>query len=77
VEGDIVELGDDLADVAQRVLARMMGLGGELVTMIEGVECDPELVANLREWMRRNYVGVDVVTFEGGQPLWPLILGVE
>jgi len=29
------------------------------------------------EWIERTYPLVDVVSHDGGQPLWPLILGVE
>ena len=77
VEGDIVELGGDPSDVARRVLTRMMAVGGELITMVTGDECDPLMVSELEEWLRHTYVGIDVVTYDGGQPLWPLILGVE
>jgi len=77
VEGDIVELGSDLGDVARRILARMLATGGELVTVVTGEGCEPELVGDLEKWLRHHYAGVDLVSYDGGQPLWPLILGVE
>ena len=44
VEGDVVEIGDSVQDVASRVLARLMSTGGELVTIVRGTEADEAVV---------------------------------
>ena len=44
VDGDIVELGDDHAEVCSRILDRMLSGGGELVTVVRGLEADDDLV---------------------------------
>jgi DAK2 domain fusion protein YloV len=77
VEGDIVEIGETVADVAHRVLTRLLSTGGELVTLVLGDGADTGLGALLRARVRREHPGVEVVVYDGGQPHWPLILGVE
>jgi DAK2 domain fusion protein YloV len=77
VDGDIVAVGDDLATVARDLLARMLAVGGELVTLVPGIEATSDLREDLVEWVERTYPLVEVVAYDGGQPLWPLILGVE
>lgn len=76
-DGDIVEVGTDLDAVAIAVVDRMMSTGGELVTMVTGLP-DGDVVARAVERaVRERHPGVDTIVHEGGQPLWPLILGVE
>ena len=45
VEGDFVEIGDDLAEVAWRVVERLLSSGGgELLTLVRGRDADDQLV---------------------------------
>ena len=76
-EGDIVEIGSDVGAVAAAVADRLLGGGGELVTLVTGAEWDGEDSESLAESLQRRHAGVDVVAFDGGQPLWPVIVGVE
>ena len=77
VDGDIVIVGTGVADVARDLLAGMLAIGGELVTLVWGAEADAELTDDLPEWLAERYPLVDVAMYDGGQPLWPLIMGVE
>jgi DAK2 domain fusion protein YloV len=77
VGGDVVEIGDDVADVAARLLARLLSTGGELVTLVRGAEADDAVVDAVRRRVRRQEPGVEVQVYDGGQPYWPLIVGVE
>ena len=77
VDGDIVAVGGDLDEVARDLLARMLAVGGELVTLVPGADATDALRGEMVEWIERTYPLVDVVSHDGGQPLWPLILGVE
>jgi dihydroxyacetone kinase-like predicted kinase len=78
VEGDVVEIGDAVEDVAVRILTRILHAGGgELVTLVCGDECADTAAATISRRLRREHAGVEVVVFDGGQPLWPLIVGVE
>lgn len=77
VEGDFAVIGSDLLEVATDVVGRMLALGGELVTVVTGAEADSSLAAGVEESVRHSYPGVDTVVYEGGQPRYPLLLGVE
>jgi DAK2 domain fusion protein YloV len=77
VEGDVVEIGDSVEDVAARVLARLLSSGGELVTLLRGSEAEEPVATTVSKRVRREHPGVEVVVYDGGQPFWPLILGVE
>jgi DAK2 domain fusion protein YloV len=77
VEGDIVEIGDDPVTVATAVVNRLMSSGGELVTLVVGTGAQPQLVDEFPDVISREHPGIDVDVIMGGQPLWPLIIGVE
>ncbi|MBA2768428.1 MAG: Dak phosphatase, partial [Sporichthyaceae bacterium] len=82
VDGDFVVIGSDLTDVACVVLDRMLGGGGELVTLVTGAELDPfaarsGLVQAVVAHLHRTRPDVDTVVYDGGQPRYPLLIGVE
>jgi dihydroxyacetone kinase-like predicted kinase len=77
VQGDVVIIGTSLADVAWQVAERLLVAGGELLTLVRGIGADddllPALTARVRDWSR----AVDVELLDGGQPRYPLLLGLE
>ena len=77
VGGDISVIGPDIASVSRDVLAGMLSVGGELVTLVFGDDADRGFVEALCDWIARTYPLVEVASHAGGQPLWPLIIGVE
>ncbi len=77
VDGDIVVVGDEVASVTRGILTRMLAIGGELVTLVLGADAGRDLSADLPEWLAERYPLTDVVVYDGGQPLWPIIMGVE
>ncbi len=77
VEGDFALIGSDLATVGREVLARLLGGGGELVTVVTGADADPELAAAVLEGIRATRPEVDTMVYDGGQPRYPLLIGVE
>ncbi len=77
VDGDFAIIGDDLATVARTVVDRMLGSGGELVTLVTGLGADPGLADVVAAHARRGRPAVDTVLYDGGQPRYPLLLGVE
>ena len=76
-EGDIVEIGSDVPAIACSLVDRLLASGGELVTVVSGSDLAPDQVAGLADDVQRRHPGVDVVCVDGGQPLWPVIIGVE
>ncbi len=77
VDGDIVAIGEDVPSVTRDILARMLAVGGELVTLVLGSDAGSDLSEALPEWLEERYPLTDVVVYDGGQPLWPIIMGVE
>ena len=77
IDGDFAVIGDDLVEVAGTVLDRMLGSGGELVTLVTGADADQELAAAVADRLRAGRPEVDTVVYDGGQPRYPLLIGVE
>jgi len=75
VDGDIVEIGDSVEDVAVRVIDRMSSSTSELVTLVTGSEAPADLVSTVEQHLQTALVDLEVVS--GGQPYWPVIIGVE
>ena len=77
IEGDVVVIGTSLAEVAWQVVERLLAAGGELLTLVRGLGADdsllPDLTARVRDWAH----AVDVEVLDGGQPRYPLLLGLE
>ena len=77
VDGDISIIGSDVATVSRDLLAGLLSVGGELVTLVFGAEADRAFIDDLGAWIAQTFPMVEVAPHEGGQPLWPLIIGVE
>ncbi len=76
VHGDFAIVGEDLYEVACGVLERLLGGGGELVTLVGGAEAG-DLPQACEAWVRQTHRGVDVVVYDGGQERYPLLVAVE
>ncbi|HRA45636.1 MAG TPA: dihydroxyacetone kinase, partial [Phycicoccus sp.] len=77
VDGDIVLVGDDLAQIAIEVVQRLLRAGGELVTLLTGEGATPELLSRLEDAIRDEAAHAEVIVLEGGQSAYPLLIGVE
>jgi uncharacterized protein len=78
VDGDFVVVGEDPAVVAREVLGRLLGAGGELVTLVSGAEdADGVLAAECAAWVEATHPGVGAVVYDGGQERYPLLVAVE
>lgn len=78
VGGDIVEIGSDVHEVARAVLARMLDRRGmELVTVVLGADAPDGLLEGMQSWVEHTHPGIEVVGYDGGQPRWHAIIGVE
>jgi DAK2 domain fusion protein YloV len=77
IEGDVVLLGDDVEQVGGELLHRMLLGGGELVTLVTGQDLPEGAGDRLAEQVERAHPAVEVVQYSGGQPHYPLLLGVE
>ena len=77
IDGDVVEIGQSVRDVAKAALDRLLGVGAELITMIAGCDAEPGLTDELRAHIEQADPLIEVAVFDGGQPHYPLLLGVE
>ena len=78
VDGDFVVVGDDLAAVATDVVGRLLGAGGELVTIVTGADEEgADLARRCVAWVEENRPTVDVMVYDGGQDRYPLLMSVE
>ncbi|MFT4263346.1 MAG: Dak phosphatase, partial [Nocardioides sp.] len=78
VDGDFLVIGTELDRVTTDVLRRLLGGGGELVTIVAGSDKGArELAEEAGAWVERTYPAVEVVTYDGGQGRYPLLIGVE
>ena len=78
IGGDFVVVGSDLTEVAEDVLGRLLGGGGEMVTLVSGRDdADGALARACAGWLEEHHPAVDVVVYDGGQERYPLLVAVE
>lgn len=77
IAGDFVVVGQDRESVVVEVLRRLLAPGGELVTLVAGENDGTALAAHVAAWVETQHPHIDVVTYEGGQQRYPLLLSVE
>jgi uncharacterized protein len=77
LEGDVVLIGDDVEQVAATLLDRMLDGGGELVTVVAGEGAPEGAGDRLVGHVERTRPTVEALAYHGGQPHYPLLLGVE
>jgi hypothetical protein len=77
VEGDVNVIGRDLGETCRTLLDRMLGGGGELVTLVLGADAPDGLGEALAAHLASAWPFVEVRTYDGGQPHHLLLVGVE
>ncbi|WP_405959231.1 DAK2 domain-containing protein [Streptomyces sp. NBC_00868] len=77
IDGDVAVIGAGLTETAEAVLERMLGSGGELVTLVLGPEVPDALAERLEAYVQHGHLAVDTVTYRGGRCSAPLLIGVE
>ncbi|MCP9623779.1 DAK2 domain-containing protein [Nocardia otitidiscaviarum] len=74
---DVVVIDPDVRTAARTLLDRMLGLGGELVTILLGASTPAGLAEELTEHITAGFPGVEVVVYPGGQAGDLVQIGVE
>ncbi|MEV4275345.1 DAK2 domain-containing protein [Actinoplanes xinjiangensis] len=77
VDGEVHVIGRDVAEVSRRLLDRMLGGGGELVTLVLGADAPPGFEDVLKGHVHRAWPFSEVQCYAGGQPRYHLLAGVE
>jgi DAK2 domain fusion protein YloV len=77
VEGEVHLIGTELAATCRDLLDRLLGGGGELITLLLGAEAPPALGDEMSAYLTERWPFVEVQTYDGGQPFYPVLVGVE
>jgi dihydroxyacetone kinase-like predicted kinase len=77
VDGEVHVIGSEVERACRELLDRMLGGGGELVTLVFGAEAPTDLADRLRAHLAASWPFVDARGYDGGQPHYPLLVGVE
>jgi DAK2 domain fusion protein YloV len=77
VDGDFALVGSDLTDVALNVVERLLWPGGELVTLVMGAGSHENLARAVAAHLHTAHRHLEVQVLDGGQPRYPLLIGVE
>jgi DAK2 domain fusion protein YloV len=77
LEGEVTLIGSKLADTGRDLLDRMLSGGGELVTLVIGADAPEDLADVLTDHLRDTWPFVETQVYDGGQPHYPLLVGVE
>jgi DAK2 domain fusion protein YloV len=77
VEGDFALVGGTLEAAGVQVVERLLAGGGELVTLVTGLDCTPDLVTRIANRLEQTRPDVELAVLAGGQPRYPLLIGVE
>jgi fatty acid kinase len=74
-DGEAVAVGDDFADVAEKVTESLLGEPRALLTLLTGAD-EPEL-DGLLDRIRARHPELELEVQAGGQPHYPLLLSAE
>jgi uncharacterized protein len=77
VDGEVNLIGQDLPATCRDLLDRLLAGGGELVTLMLGADAPAGLAPDLRAHIAASWPFVEVQVYDGGQPNYPLLVGVE
>jgi len=77
IEGEVSLIGQDLEKVCRDLLDRLLAGGGELVTLVTGQGAPADLSRALVSHLESRWPFAEAHAHEGGQPHYPLLVGVE
>jgi DAK2 domain fusion protein YloV len=77
VSGAFTVVAHDVVDVAAQVVARLLADGGELVTLVLGADAPDGVAEAVRAVVEGRAEPVEVQVLDGGQPRYPVLVGVE
>jgi hypothetical protein len=73
----VVAVSDNIVVCTRLLLSRLLQPGHELVTLIEGEGARVADTRRIEEWLSEEHPDVAVEVHQGGQPLYPYLLGIE
>ncbi len=73
----VVAIADNVVVCTRLLLSRLLDPSHELVTLIEGEGARVADTRRIEEWLSEEYPDVALEVHQGGQPLYPYLLGIE
>jgi fatty acid kinase len=73
----VVAIADNVVVCTRLVLSRLLEDSHELVTLIEGEGARVADTRRIEEWLSEEHPEVALEVHQGGQPLYPYLLGIE
>lgn len=73
----VVAVSDNIVVCTRLLLSRLLQPVHELVTLIEGDGARVADTRRIEEWLSEEYPDVALEVHQGGQPLYPYLLGIE
>ena len=73
----VVSIADNVVVCTRLLLSRLLDSSHELVTLIEGEGARVADTRRIEEWLSEEYPNVALEVHQGGQPLYPYLLGIE
>jgi DAK2 domain fusion protein YloV len=73
----VVSIADNVVVCTRLLLSRLLDESHELVTLIEGEGARAGDTRRIEEWLTEEHPGVTLEVHQGGQPLYPYLLGIE
>ena len=73
----LIAVADSAVMCARILLSRLLNDTHELVTLIEGEGAKVGDTRSIEEWLSDEYSDVALEVHQGGQPLYPYLLGIE
>ena len=77
IDGEVVEIGRAVGEVAQAVVDRLLGTGGELITILLGAAATTADGERLVRHVASRAPLTEVAVYVGGQLDCPLLIGME
>ena len=78
VRGDgIVAVSGSLTGAATALLGQLISDGGELLTIITGIDASTTQTEHITTWVSQQHPDITVEVHHGDQPLYPYLFGVE
>ncbi|MGB9377357.1 MAG: dihydroxyacetone kinase, partial [Mycobacteriales bacterium] len=77
IDGDVLIIGTDAGAVACDVVDRLLTGGGEMVTIVVGEDAGVDLGQLVQQHVGRHGGAIESAVFQGDQPHYPLLIGVE
>jgi dihydroxyacetone kinase-like predicted kinase len=73
----VVSIADSAVMCTRLLLSRLLEPQHELITLIEGEGSRRADTRKISEWLEEEYPEVALEVHQGGQPLYPYLLGIE